>query len=161
MGDAEETSETEILKGTNALKSDVLKVGHHGSSSSSTEAFLEAVAPDMCVISVAKENDYGHPHREVIERLEKLKIKTYQTSTSGTIVMKTDGETIIVTETALVDVNNASVKNQPAEYIGNKNSKVFHLPACKSLPAEHNRVILNSRGEAINGGYKPCKNCKP
>ena len=70
---------------------DVLKVGHHGSGSSSTSAFLKKVNPEIAVISSGYGNDYGHPHKEVIERLEKRNIEILRTDKSGTIVLKTDG----------------------------------------------------------------------
>ena len=70
-GDAEDISENEMLTANYDLKADVLKVGHHGSSSSSTRPFLKAVSPKYAVISVGKDNDYGHPHKETINRLLK------------------------------------------------------------------------------------------
>lgn len=67
-GDAEDVSEKEMLDNGLDLKADVLKAGHHGSSSSSTEAFLNAVNPKYAVISVGKDNDYGHPHKETLQK---------------------------------------------------------------------------------------------
>ncbi len=73
------------------LKSTVLKVGHHGSKTSSSEAFLKAVAPQFAIISVGLKNMYGHPHKEVIDLLNKLGIKTLRTSEEGTIECKSGG----------------------------------------------------------------------
>jgi len=93
-GDAEKKSEQEMLdKGYN-LKADVLKVGHHGSSSASTWAFLKAVNPKYAVISCGKGNDYGHPHKETMEKLKSLGITVYRTDECGTIVAVSDGKTI-------------------------------------------------------------------
>ena len=61
------------------LKANVLKLGHHGSSTSSSKAFLDAVSPDIVVISVGADNDYGHPHKETMERLSKMDVKVYRT----------------------------------------------------------------------------------
>lgn len=90
-GDAEELSEKEILDNSIDLKSDVLKVGHHGSSSSTSEAFLEAVNPKYAVISVGEENSYGHPHSETIDKLNKQNIEVLRTDQQGTIIFTSDG----------------------------------------------------------------------
>lgn len=74
MGDAEKTVERELLRSGFRLDCDVIKLGHHGSSSSSSEAFLRAASPEIAVISCARENDYGHPHRETLETLNRLQI---------------------------------------------------------------------------------------
>ena len=76
------------------VRSDVLKVGHHGSDTSSGQPWLDAVDPQYAVISVGQDNDYGHPHDEVMERLEALNIPIYRTDTMGTVVCTSDGENI-------------------------------------------------------------------
>ncbi len=91
MGDAEEESEDEI---TADVSANVLKVGHHGSSTSTSQDFLNRVAPDAAVISCGKDNSYGHPHRETLEKLEDAGVCVYRTDLSGTIVAVTDGETV-------------------------------------------------------------------
>lgn len=94
-GDAEELSEKEMLKKSpSLLAADVLKAGHHGSSSSTSPEFLKTVNPTYAVISVEEGNSYGHPHKEVIERLDKSGIKYYRTDKNGTIVMASDGKNI-------------------------------------------------------------------
>lgn len=94
MGDAEKLSEGEILKNNEDLRADVIKVGHHGSSSSSSKSFISAVSPKYAVISCGKDNDYGHPHRETIKLLNDLKINILRTDVDGTIIFDTDGENI-------------------------------------------------------------------
>ncbi len=76
------------------LKSDVLKLGHHGSRTSSSEILLSAVYPKYAVISAGCHNHYGHPHKEVLERLEHLKIEKVSTCKSGTIIFKSDGKEV-------------------------------------------------------------------
>ncbi len=96
-GDAEAKAETEILDtfSDKELKSDVLKVGHHGSSTSTSEDFLKAVMPSAAVISCEKNNKFGHPHSETLEILEKYGIKCLRTDKLGSIVLYSDGKRII------------------------------------------------------------------
>ncbi|SKA90092.1 Metal-dependent hydrolase, beta-lactamase superfamily II [Caloramator quimbayensis] len=96
MGDAEKLSEGEILKNNENLKADVIKIGHHGSSSSSAKSFISAVSPKYAVISCGKDNDYGHPHRETIKLLNDFKVNILRTDMDGTIIFSTDGENIKV-----------------------------------------------------------------
>ena len=91
-GDAEALSEGEMLESTpEKLDADVLKVGHHGSSSSSSTDFLLAVSPEYAVISCGKENSYGHPHAETTYSLKQLGVTTYRTDLLGTILAVSDG----------------------------------------------------------------------
>lgn len=92
-GDAEKFSERQMLKYDCDLKADILKVAHHGSSSSSGEEFIYAVSPSIAIISAGKDNDYGHPHRETKDILKKIKAETYITYDCGNIVIFTDGDT--------------------------------------------------------------------
>jgi beta-lactamase superfamily II metal-dependent hydrolase len=96
-GDAEKLSEEEMLKAGYDLKADVLKVGHHGSSSSTSIGFLKAVSPKYAVISYGRNNDYGHPHRETLQNLNKFGVKIYATAEDGHVVMESDGTKIKVT----------------------------------------------------------------
>lgn len=94
-GDATSTSEKTMLNKN--IDVDVLKVGHHGSKYSTTESFLKKVTPKYAIISVAKENSYGHPSSETLQRLENNNIKVYSTSELGTILLTSDGENINIT----------------------------------------------------------------
>lgn len=87
MGDASAAVEAEILGRNPALSADVLKVGHHGSNTSSSLAFLKAVSPKLAVVSCGK-NSYGHPHPQVLERLESLEIPYWRTDRSGTLTYR-------------------------------------------------------------------------
>lgn len=95
-GDAPINVEQNLVKkfGIN-LESDVLKVGHHGSKTSSSEAFLKAVAPQFAIISVSLKNMYGHPHKEVVDLLSKLGIKTLRTSEEGTVKCESGGGEVV------------------------------------------------------------------
>ncbi len=95
-GDAEKEAESYILSKFKSefLKSDLLKVGHHGSHTSSTVEFLKAVSPKVAVISCAAGNEYGHPHKPTINALNSLGIEIRRTDTEGNIVYKSNGTSI-------------------------------------------------------------------
>lgn len=92
MGDAEKEVEENILKEFNydsqSIKSNIIKVGHHGSNTSSSEDFINAVAPELSIISVGKDNSYKHPSNEVIERLNKINSEIYRTDEVGNIFIE-------------------------------------------------------------------------
>jgi competence protein ComEC len=92
-GDAEKKSEADMIDAGVTLKADVLKIGHHGSVSSTSEVFLETVAPQTVVISVGK-NNYGHPATTILNRLISAKKTIYRTDLNGTITAESDGTTI-------------------------------------------------------------------
>ncbi|EYE89009.1 beta-lactamase [Fervidicella metallireducens AeB] len=94
MGDAEKLSEYEIIDRSFDVKADVIKIGHHGSTSSTSKKFLKLVNPEYAVIMCGKGNDYGHPHRETIELLKKSNINIYRTDIYGTIKFIVDGKTL-------------------------------------------------------------------
>lgn len=93
-GDAETEAEADIITNGLMLQADVLKVGHHGSRTSSNDAFLDSVKPSYAVIECGADNSYGHPHKETMEKLEKRNILIYRTDTQGNIVASTDGTDI-------------------------------------------------------------------
>ncbi len=95
-GDAENLSEHEMLKTGINIKSDVLKLSHHGSSYSSSKEFVEAVDPSYSVASVGENNEYGHPHATTLQTLLDADIKLYRTDKQGTIVFTSNGQTISV-----------------------------------------------------------------
>ena len=93
-GDIEEIAEKRIIEeynsNLNILNSVVLKAGHHGSKTSSTQNFIEAVNPQIVLIGVGEKNKFGHPNESVIERLELLGSKTYRTDKMGEIIINVD-----------------------------------------------------------------------
>ena len=92
VGDAERAEEDWLLENDrDQLKADVLKVGHHGSSTSSSDAFLRAVRPDVAIISVGARNKYGHPSNDVLYALSRVGAEVLRTDEAGTVVVRTDG----------------------------------------------------------------------
>ena len=97
-GDAETVSEqiSMFSNDESLYRADVLKVGHHGSSTSTSDAFLEAVAPTYALISLGNNNDYGHPHKEITQKLSAHGITVYRTDKVGTIIAVMDGTSVMV-----------------------------------------------------------------
>ena len=93
-GDAEYEAEEDILKKGFMIDADVYKAGHHGSRTSSSDEFLEAVTPKYVVVSCGEDNSYGHPHAAILNYCRTKKIPLYRTDKQGTIVLKSDGEKI-------------------------------------------------------------------
>lgn len=187
-GDAEEFSENEMIKSGADLSCTVLKLGHHGSATSSSKDFLVRANPSFGVISCGKDNSYGHPHKETLLKCKELNIPLYRTDELGTIVFSSDGSKLSVTSESesTKDLNfnnsplsssnttgsqeNTSIKDNSSkdnddleneEYVGNKKSKIYHKSSCDSVNkmSEKNKIIINSKAEAENEGYSPCKNC--
>ena len=96
-GDADTSSEKEILSLGYDVRSTILKVGHHGSSASTSDDFLDAVSPEAVIIMCGTDNSYGHPHKETMEKLNDSDIAIYRTDIDGNIVVSTDGQTYEVT----------------------------------------------------------------
>ena len=187
-GDADSNEEKEAATFLDGC--DVLKVAHHGSAGSSCYAFLRAALPANAVISCSSENSYGHPTDDALSRLRDCGAMVYRTDMQGDIVAESDGTTVTMSvarnadadtlvagpggglsgaggssgdSTGIASGSSGSDDSGSASgsYIGNKNSKKFHLPSCSSLPAEHNRVYFDSRDEAVAAGMVPCKRCSP
>ena len=97
-GDAEKDAEQEIVAETpgDALRADVLKVGHHGSRNSTTPEFLARVHPSLALISSGADNPYGHPSPELLERLALAGVRILRTDQNGAIHVVTDGESLQV-----------------------------------------------------------------
>lgn len=100
MGDAESEAEKDMLNAYNKndIGCDVIKVGHHGSSSSSTKEFINAVMPLYAIISCGKNNTYGHPSSAVVSRLQAAGARILRTDKDGTIIIQSDGKNIYVVE---------------------------------------------------------------
>ncbi len=160
-GDMETDAENDLLDSGADVKADVLKVGHHGSYTSTGYRFLYQVDPAYGVISCGVNNDYGHPHEEPLSRLRDAGVELYRTDRMGTVVAVSDGKDISFTWSR----SNAAPENSGATvaktYIGNVNSKVLHLSTCSSLPSMRNQIWFDSCREAVAAGYTPCSRCNP
>jgi competence protein ComEC len=159
-GDMEADVEGLIL--SKDIQADILKVGHHGSRTSTSEDFLNKVKPAAAVISVGEGNTYGHPHEETLHRLTEHGVDIYMT-TAGNIICTTDGKSYSFNTQP---VNNPA-PNLPitgaGQYVGSIKSNRFHNPSCKYaksiLPI--NRIWFKTREEALSQEYYPCGACKP
>lgn len=175
-GDAERAEEQDLLNSGVNLQSTVLKVGHHGSDTSTSYPFLRAVAPQYAVISVGAGNSYGHPTEAVLSRLRDAGVTTFRTDMQGEITAVSDGHTInFSTAKNAVAIASANAGGGNADgaagagttagsYVLNTNSHKFHLPSCSSVEtiSPKNRKDVNeSREQIISEGYAPCKRCNP
>lgn len=184
-GDAERAEEQDLLNAGVNLQSTVLKVGHHGSDTSTSYPFLRAVAPQYAVISVGAGNSYGHPTEAVLSRLRDAGVTTFRTDMQGEITAVSDGQTINFStaknaaaetlanagagqnagQTGGVNEDGAAEAGTTAgSYVLNTNSHKFHLPGCSSVDtiSPKNRKDVNeSREQIISEGYAPCKRCNP
>jgi len=123
MGDAESPVESNLYED---LSAEVLKVGHHGSTSSTSDSFLARVNPKAAIISVGADNDYGHPSNEVLTRLQSAGAKIYRTDEQGTITVTvtTDGGTYSINTEPSTSISASVIPVvKSTKYIGNKNQR--------------------------------------
>lgn len=113
-GDAEEETEQAMLMRGISLDADVLQLGHHGSNTSTSQAFLNAINPKIAIVSAGADNQYGHPHDEVINRVTSVGIELFSTYVDGTIVIKSDGKNLNVS-TNQEGNHNADSSNSKSE----------------------------------------------
>lgn len=182
-GDAGVESEKQI---TADVKADVLKVGHHGSKTSTSQAFLSKVSPKYAVIEVGKDNSYGHPTAAALEKLEKIGATIYRTDKDGTIIFTSDAKTITVNKksstikeqappssvpavAAVAPQKTAPAEDKPqvtAPATENKTVTVYvtktggkyHTGGCRYL---RKSKIAISLSDARSQGYDPCSVCNP
>lgn len=168
-GDAERKAEQIALNSGYSVESTVLKVGHHGSKTSTEYVFLRQVAPKYAVISVGEDNIYGYPTEDVLSRLRDADVKTFRTDLQGTIICVSDGSNVDFTVSKNADADTLAPTNEEPEvvgtdYIGNKGTEKFHYSWCNSVNEmkESNKYYYTgTRDEMIAKGYVPCKNCNP
>lgn len=161
-GDAESVSEEAMVQSGLPLKADVLKAGHHGSSTSTCGSFLDAVDPDYAVISCGKDNSYGHPHQETLDRLHAAGVSVFRTDEQGTVIAVSDGASI--SWSSAPEFSGSSQEAPAVSYVLNQNTMKFHAPDCPSVTQmkEENRIRFEgTRDEAIGMGYSPCGQCNP
>ena len=185
-GDAQCDSEMDLVNSAEDLSADVYIVNHHGSSTSSNDAFLDRVSPVYAVISCGKDNGYGHPSMETMQRLQNHNVSMFRTDRQGTVILYSDGEEIwsdqepcddwsagggilSLTTPEGLDAAEGTVRSQTNDpetfqYVCNTNTRKFHDPGCNSVAQmkEENRLYTNlTREELLAEGYEPCGNCRP
>lgn len=184
-GDMEREAEGDLLDfwGEAEIKSTVLKVGHHGSDTSTSYHFLWAVEPSYAVISVGQGNSYGHPTEDTLSLLRDADVKVYRTDWQGDILCTSDGNRVEFTVDRNEDIdtlspagpNSAQQNNGTAEspagetaevvtYIFNASTHKFHAPLYSSVTemSEKNKIYFTgTRDEAIADGYVACGRCRP
>ena len=96
MGDAELDIENYLLDNNSNIQCDLIKIGHHGSNSSTSNNFIKKVSPKYAVISVGKDNDYNHPDKKVLDRLNRYNIEIIRTDLNGNIIVTSDGSNITI-----------------------------------------------------------------
>ncbi|MDE6999868.1 MAG: MBL fold metallo-hydrolase [Lachnospiraceae bacterium] len=182
-GDAGEDAERDMLETDMGLSADVLKAGHHGSRTSTSGKFFEAVSPSCAVISCGEDNSYGHPHAETLNTFRMNGVKVYRTDEDGTIIAVSDGKKVAfnvpASETWKAGEPNGngsvweapSVKESQQEtakaetsgttYVLNTKTKKFHKTSCSSLPTANRKDSTESRESIVAQGYQPCKRCNP
>ena len=168
-GDAKRENEQELIEAGYDLHSTVLKVGHHGSATSTSYPFLYYVEPKYAVISVGKDNGYGHPSEDTLSRLRDSDVIVYRTDECGTIICKSDGQHLFF-ETEKGEWGEPSVDPdahslpEGTKYVLNTNSHKFHRPECSSVEkmSEKNKAYYSgTREELIAMGFDPCGVCNP
>ncbi len=159
-GDADYEAENKMIASEKLPQIDVLKAGHHGSKYSSSEELLTCIYPQYAIISVGRENDYGHPHQEVLDRFKSMDIRAFRTDEQGNIVVLSDGSNLDIE----VEQADEQADEQAVTYVCNTNTKKFHIPECDSVKEmkEKNRMDVSlTRDEIIDLGYIPCGRCTP
>lgn len=163
-GDAERASEQLMLQQGYELQSTVLKAGHHGSSSSTSYQFLREVMPTYAILSCGVNNDYGHPHDEVMSRFRDADVTIYRTDEQGTIVATSDGKNIGFTTEKNVAPQTPVPASYEYEFVLNTKSKKFHSTDCANVGdiSDRNReTYRGSRKALVDQGYTPCGSCEP
>lgn len=143
-GDAERAAELEMTEGDAGLQSDILKLGHHGSSSSTTQVFLDMVQPDVAIYSAGRDNSYGHPHAEVTDRLDDKGVEYYGTDQSGTILVESDGTEYRISESYADPIHT----DEDAQEEKSENGDLAGEEGCIEL----NRASLTELTEIIHIG---------
>ena len=171
-GDAETPVEA-MLKGD--ISAEILKIGHHGSTSSTSSGFLSKVNPEVAIISVGAGNTYGHPVPETLSKLQASGVQVYRTDLNGNIVVSTDGKTYSVTTQKAIVVPPVVIQptpdptptpepsSQTGTYVGSSKSDKYHLPSCRHAKniAHENQIWFKDASAAQAAGYEPCGVCKP
>lgn len=158
-GDAERESENAILDAGCDVDVGVILAGHHGSNTSNSYRWLLETSPQTAIISCGVNNDYGHPHEEVMSRFADAEIDVLRTDMQGHIVCVCDGESYTYYTQYKASGPTNPIAKYTGVYIGNRGSLVFHRESCAGLPGEDKRVYFDTRAEAEAEGFKPHQQC--
>ncbi len=184
-GDAGEESEEDMIESGVHLQSDVYMAGHHGSAGSSTYDFLQAVHPEVIVISAGFDNSYGHPAKATMNRLKNTGADIYRTDLQGELIAVTDGTNItwnvgpsndfrcgedVVADGPVTkpsggdsyDSSQNTAQSGATTYVLNTNSEKIHLPGCSSvadIDADNKETVTATITQLEQQGYSPCKRC--
>lgn len=160
-GDAESSSEADMVASGIDLSCDVLCLGHHGSASSSSSAFLSATLPYYAVISCGSGNSYGHPHEEVMEYLSVMEIPVFRTDIQGTIIAVSDGSEITWNVAPCNDYSSGDARASESEttmvWLPATGEKYHSIPNCGRMNPDKARQVTLS--DAIAQGYEACSKC--
>ena len=168
-GDAEREAEQAALNSGYELESSVLKVGHHGSDSSTEYVFLRQVAPKYAVISVGENNTYGHPTEDALSRLRDAEVKTYRTDLQGTIICASDGTDVSFTVSKNMDADTLAptatieqlqdiLKRSVDKYNGSSNKKLAGKLSYSVVNKTEVRLTYNA-SKSINSDEEYLDSC--
>ena len=173
-GDAEQDAEQDMVASGQDLTCDLYVVGHHGSSSSTSEELLDAASPAYAFLSVGEDNPYGHPTAQTLNALQQHGITLYRTDQQGEVTVYSDGQQWWFSTEPCQDwsAGNQSIPEEPlattvpqtAQYVLNTHTKKFHFPDCPSVDqmSEKNKEFTDaSRDELIARGYIASGRCNP
>ena len=189
MGDAEETSEQDMISTGMNLDCDVLSLGHHGSASSTSWDLLEATTPSWAVISCGLNNSYGHPAAETMGKLSDMDIPVFRTDDQGTVIALSDGNTISWNQEPCNDYTSGSEKQSTDSSADQSEQDTNDAAATESYAAETdtsdtqgrmvwisatgskyhsipdcgnmnpNKATQETESQALSQGYEACKKC--
>ena len=189
MGDAEETSEQDMISTGMNLDCDVLSLGHHGSASSTSWDLLEAASPSWAVISCGLNNSYGHPAAETMGKLSDMDIPVFRTDDQGTVIALSDGNTISWTQEPCNDYTSGSEKQSTDSSADQSERDTNDAAATESYAAETDtsdtqgrmvwisatgskyhsipdcgnmnpdKAMQETESQALSQGYEACKKC--
>lgn len=182
-GDAESNSEAAMCQSGIDLDCDVLVPSHHGSATGTSWEFLQQTVPEYAVISCGKDNQYGHPHKDTMDKLEAMEIQVFRTDLQGTIVVSSDGQKLTWDREPCNDYspgNKTDIGTEPQKekeakaqntvqkesrqpeqgemvWLSATGSKYHNKPNCGNMNPDNAWQV--TREDAVSQGYEACKKC--
>lgn len=148
-GDAEKAAENDMVATGQELSATVLKLGHHGSDTSSTDAFLDAVNPKYAIAMVGEGNKYNHPNDSTLQKMEDRGVKLYRTDLNGTIVAKSDGQTVTFNGITDLAEDETVIQIEPEEITIPQETTTLQIKASlnDNTPTQNTKVTLTVEGD--------------